>query len=254
MRGELDTPGDEGIPGIWEQEMRMTNAKVAAAEVAAAGVGAIFGQQASTIANSGRPENRPDPFEVERQLGAAGAKGLAVAGRTDDATHDGELTSRESEAVSRDVNSPKPESRCADSGGARLSTATTEHGVFGDNKAGDVGCDSSSPSKELLIENRHESSQGGEQQSVRTQTKAEKVLIKTAVAAKPLKPLSERLDYMRRPYTKPASWPEPPPGKEWLQDPEYLYELGMQNFGYPIAPSLCQWYRVPRRRSETNYS
>jgi hypothetical protein len=234
--------------------MRMTNAKVAAAEVAAAGVGAIFGQQASTIANSGRPENRPDPFEVERQLGAAGAKGLAVAGRTDDATHDGELTSRESEAVSRDVNSPKPESRCADSGGARLSTATTELGVFGDNQAGDLGSDSSSPSKELLIEKCHESSQGGEQPSVTTKTKAEKVLIKTAVAAKPLKPLSERLEYMRRPFTKPTTWPEPPPGKEWLQDPEYLYELGMQNFGHPFAPSLCQTYSEPRGQSAARYA
>jgi hypothetical protein len=159
---------------------------------------------------------------------------------------------RESEAGRYGVNSPGPESRCADSGGARLSTATTEHGVFGDNRV-----DSSSPSKELLIENRHQSLQYDEQQTVTTKTKPEKVLIKTVGTGNespPPKPPANPLDYMRRPYTKPTVWPEPPPGKEWLQDPEYLYELGMQIHGWPIAPSLCQTYSEPRRQTAARYA
>ena len=89
-----------------------------------------------------------------------------------------------------------------------------------------------------------------------TQTKAEKVLLKSVATSDSglAQPPLDQLAYLRRPYTKPASWPEPPPGKEWLQDPEYLYELGMAIHGWPIAPSLCQTYSEPRRQSAARYA
>jgi hypothetical protein len=72
MTGFFDTPEDEGVPGAWEKEMRMRNAAVAAKSP---GVGSIFGQQNTATANSGRPENRPDPFAVARPTDVISAKG-----------------------------------------------------------------------------------------------------------------------------------------------------------------------------------
>ncbi len=52
--------------------MRMRNAALAAKSP---GVGSIFGQQNTATANSGRPENRPDPFAVARPTDVISAKG-----------------------------------------------------------------------------------------------------------------------------------------------------------------------------------
>jgi hypothetical protein len=230
MSGELDTPGDEGIPGIWGAEMKKRNA-----EVAALGVGSIFGQQDVAVANSGRPENRPDPLGVSGPVVAASEE-LEVAGPLGSATQKGSGDFSGRPEIAKDVELPEK---------------TPDPGQR------DPDSKSSSPSEELLREKQVESSQADEQQDVTTKTQAEKVLMKSPapkVDSKPLKPQSERLEYMRRPYTKPEKWPEPPPGKEWLQDPEYLYELGMAIHGYPIEPSLVITYSEPRRQAAARYA
>ena len=136
MSGKLDTPGDEGIPGIWGGEMAMTNAKVKL--------------------QSGRSSSHT-PCST-----SAGDQQRAAA--------EGEWTAGAHEAR-YGVDEPNPELAGLVPAPVGDPAAFTEHGMFGD-----YGSDYSSPPDELLYEKDGDSSQEDVQQVVREKAIREKVL------------------------------------------------------------------------------
>jgi hypothetical protein len=250
--------------------MRARNAKVARP-----GVGSIFGQQDSAIANSGRPENRPDPFEVARPVDAADAKGPSdFSGRPVVA-----------EEVSLPEKTPDPGDELLYPDDSTSSQTLEDQVVIAKReqdklllkaRAGSSGVGSIFGQQDSAIanssrpENRPDPVEVARPIGVAAKKPSDfsgqPVLAKQVQppekTAGPGDPYAAYKPRKRGPsdpvtngphYVKPTTWPQPPPGKQWLQDPEFLWDLGMELHGRPIQPSLVITYQQfpPPRRGET---